>query len=292
MNQRSTVAGVLNINFPPMPHTLFEILKMRTEKQPNLERLIGVVQNDPVIAANVLRRINSAYYSLRQEVSQVNKALTLLGYKEVFGLVLAAAVRQAFAFKGIPEAKDIFAHIMKTSAATATFARHLTQNLGMMFQETAFSAGLLHQMGRLILLNVVSATYVELWKKTSPLEEKGFYVSPRPEMEQFVFDTDYILVGGAMAKHWSLPEDLSTVIQYHLVPEKVDKLHLRNLAYVVAISREAAAMLFEDSEDALEDSVLLNEIAEMRYRDVNDLAEFMYSIGEDVAQFSEALMQE
>lgn len=293
VNRGRFTRKVVDIKLPPIPNTLSEILQIRAEKQPDIDRLIRVVQNDPVITANVLRRVNSAFYSIRRHVSHIDKALMFLGFKEVCGIVLTAAVKQAFVFKGSADTKIVYVHIMKTSIATASFARHLCKYLGLSVSETAFTAGLLHQLGRLVLLNSAPKGYAQIWMHTSELNKEQIITPPTSEMEDLIFKTNYIRVGTAVAQQWSLPEDLSTVIEYHNKPDKVQKTPLRTLTSTVTVGMEAASLLFEKKRDVVyEATPTLIELADIRNKEYQGIVDYLNDRREEVEKFAESLLQD
>lgn len=287
---RST--AVSDLKFPPMPQTLTDIMRLRAEGAADVERLIEVVKNDPGIAASVLRRVNSAYYGLSRKVSQVDKAIGLLGYKEVYGLALAAVVRQAFAFQGTEEAGAIYRHIMRHSVATATIARKLAEQISPIATETAFTTGLLHQLGRLLLLSAVPRPYAELWLRLSPAKDTSTLVSPTPAMERFVFKTDYTQLGLVLAQHWGLPEEMMSVIRSHHDPDGIDAPFVRGLALMVAVGHAVSVELFEPASRTETIAGLLCDLAETRKMKPEKLHHLIDSHRDEARDFAESMMAE
>lgn len=280
----------MEIKFPPMPQTLTEIVQIVSQREtsPDTARLVSVVQRDPAITASVLRRVNSAFYGMSRRVSQIDKAILLLGFKEVCNLVLTSAVKQTFAFKEGRDEKRIYDHVLKTSLGTALYAKELTGYLNLMFPETAFTSGLLHQLGRLVFLNSIPKGYTQLWLQ---IESAGEGLkAPSVQQEELIFDTDHIRLGAAVAEKWSLPEELVLVIQHSQDPSAIDKPFLRVLAALVAVGSDAALRVFEDSpSDELPES--WRKMAEMRNLEVTELAAFLESRNDRVREFTDAMMQ-
>lgn len=280
----------VDVKFPAMPHTLAEVLRLRARGVPDNERLIEIVQMDPAITANVLRRVNAAYYGISRKIVQVDKAVSLLGYREVYGLVLTAVVKQALAFRGMDEAAAIHRHVMKNSLATAAFARHLAGHLNMVNPDIAFTAGMLHQIGRLVFLNNLARPYLSLWLRLSPARSTDVLVAPSPAMEQFLFKTDYTRLGTALAHQWGLPEEITAVIQAHQDPATLEVPYLRTLALVVAVSQAAAAGLFEPAGHDDEIAALLDDLVELRSADAETLATLLASHRAEARRFAEAML--
>ena len=97
----------MDFKLPALPTALAEVIKIQRAPTPDPEALVEIIEKDPALALYVLRQINSAYYGLRKEVSQINRAVTLLGSKKVCNLVLAAALKKAFPSVKGPTARTI-----------------------------------------------------------------------------------------------------------------------------------------------------------------------------------------
>ena len=288
--QRNTDPRI-DFRFPPMPHTLAEITQIIAEQPPNTDRLVAAVQQDPVITASVLRRVNSSYYALRRQISRVDRAILLLGFREVCDLVLASPIRQTFARPTVKEERVVYEHIMKTSIACALYAKRLSHHLGLLMPDTAFTGGLLHTLGRLVMLHSVPKPYVTLWVQLSPSADH--LVAPSADGEQLVFNTNHIRLGTAVAQKWGLPEELVTVIAYQHAPEQVEKPHLRQLAYTVVTAIEAARRLFEPVPDGEAfHSDALAKLARTRNADEASLVDFLEKQQDDVRTFVEAMLHE
>lgn len=143
-----------NLRFPPLPKTLEEVSKLISEHAdlPDTPRLADIVGADPIVAAFVLRRVNSVHHSVRRSVDDVPKAVRLLGYQEVVNIALAVGMMQLEEFMATEERTTIFQDIMKASIGAAYFAQELAVPLRLPQKNKAFIVGLQHAVGRLVLL--------------------------------------------------------------------------------------------------------------------------------------------
>lgn len=280
--------------YPPMPSTLAEVLQLislpKSEQDP--ERLVDIVQRDPMTAAYVLRRVNSAYYGLSRQVSHVERAVVLLGFTNVSNLVLSIGLRQTFhMFKG-QEEELIMEHIMRTSVAAAAFAKEIAEYLTLPLSETAFSAGLLHQIGRMILLYTVPDAYAPLWCERSTIDGSIEVTTPTMDQERAYFKTDYVKVGATTAAKWNLPDKLSTIIRAHRQPGSVSDAHLRALTLAVGIGSFCGRELFEAAGErgTAQARPMLTALARMRNVDVDGLKARVDQKQEVVHQFAAAAM--
>ncbi len=221
------------ISFPPLPHTVESVSNLLAEMgvEPNTLQLAQIVDSDPMVAASVLRRINSAYYGVRRRIASVQKAVMLLGFLEVANQVLTAGMVQLEETFGAEEPSEMFEHLMRTSIGTAQYARELANYLGVNCEGPVFSAGLLHAVGRLILLHNDAGRYDAIWKRAGG--------PPSREAEQEAFGIDHARLGAIAADEWKLPGLLIKAIRYYPTPEKLEDGEQRLVARIVAAAAAA-----------------------------------------------------
>ena len=154
-----------SIKIPPLSTTFAEVVQLYRsggEAEQN-ERLVEIVERDAATSAYVLKLVNSAYFGLRREVSQIDRAITLLGFKPVCNVVLTVGLKETFAQLEDPQMRGVYDYVMRTSVATGLFGRDLCTHLGLHYPDTTFAAGLICQLGRLILLFTYREAYAGLW---------------------------------------------------------------------------------------------------------------------------------
>ena len=100
----------MELKIPPMPNTLGEVLQIMSDESPTggVDRLVTLIRRDPATSIYVLRRINSPYHGVRRYISQVDQAVVLLGFKRVCNLVLAATLKQTFAYLESTAARNVY----------------------------------------------------------------------------------------------------------------------------------------------------------------------------------------
>jgi HD-like signal output (HDOD) protein len=184
-------------NLPVLPPLADELVSMAISSQSDLERVLTVVRQDPVLAAIVLRMVNSAAFALSSEVTDLARAVVLLGSAHVRSLALAAAMS---ALSTSPDAVAQFEH----SFATACTARVLAIAGRTDWEETAFAAGILHDIGELVV--------VALEMEPS---QPGLPAAARLSQEREWLGTDHAELGATLAHRWSIPEMLCEPIAGH-----------------------------------------------------------------------------
>lgn len=286
----------MEFKIPPLPTTLGEILQVlsRETPVPDNDRLVAIIQKDPAISLYVLRQVNSAYYGLRRHITEIHRAVTLLGLKRISNLVLAAALKQTFAYLADTTAQNIYKHVIKTSVATAAFARDLTAHLHLPLAETAFTAGLLHQLGRLVFLYSVPHLYVSLWQNSNTPASHCPPHPPSLETEYARFNTDYLRLGASTLREWELPEEFVAITKglHALGPLPTEPL--RSLTLAVDAGRAASETFFlpvaAETDPGPVVSAPLAVLAETQRVEAEKLAVFLADRSEVVYQFAQSVM--
>ncbi len=229
-------------NSPPMPETLPTVVQILSQSRaaPDVDRLRSVLERDPVTSAWVLRHINSAFYGLRQKVSSIERAVTYLGFEPVCNLVLMEVLKQTFSDVSSGRPHDVYEHLMTTSIAAAAFSKGLAEHLHLARPDTAFSAGVLHQVGRLALLSREPARYAELWTE---VDGRRFLEAPPAGQEMIRFGADHVETGGQIAHAWELSNELLLPILFYKRPHQARMKQEWAYVLLVAVGHSAARSL-------------------------------------------------
>ena len=246
------------LNLPPSPAaltTLMELMHVEEEDdgEPDVPRLVELLQQEPLMLSVVLRHVNSPYYGLTKRVESIERAVTLLGFLPVCNLVLTELVTGVFA-ENIPESiRGIYQVVRQESIATALFARELSHHVDDVAADHAYTAGMLHQLGRLALLSEAPEEYPALW--TFKEGKKAWHPPPLSDEVRHL-QTDYARTGAALARSWKLPEEHMLATRYHRAPEWLRDASARPLCLTVHAAHYAsAATLHVDSSTYTSDAL-------------------------------------
>lgn len=211
-----------------------------------------VISQDPALTAALLKVANSPFFGFSREVDTISRAVALLGAKQVRDLTLATSA--ANAFKGIPNELLSMDDFWYHSLCCALIAQELAGLSKVKKTESVFIAGLLHDIGQLVIFN----NQPELAKKSLSLvlddpQELELY-----QAEQQIMGFDHAQVGQALALSWGLPGNLLTCIACH---HEVSAA--RNYQAEVAITHIAnsIACLVEINSTHLEDAPPIDALA-------------------------------
>lgn len=191
---------------PSLSTTVGKVMEIcsRTDASPN--ELNRVISLDPVLTGQVLKLINSAYYSLMNKVTSLTRAITMLGMNTVKNMALSTAiirsVTRAKKSKALPT-KQFWAHSIATGVCAKLLAK--ANGVPIMECEEFFVAGLLHDLGKMPF----GDEYIEVLH--SARDEQR----PLIELEQELIRIDHQQVGRLIAEKWKLNEVMTSAICYH-----------------------------------------------------------------------------
>lgn len=234
-----------SIKIPPLSTTFAEVIQLYREgnEDTSPERLVKLVERDAAVSSYVLKVVNSAYFGLQRDVSQIDRAITLLGFEPVCNVVLSVGLRETFGKLEDARVRTVYEYVMKTSLATAAFARELAATLEPRFPDTAFAAGLVHQIGRLVLLFSKPAAYSEAWDYYN-MDGTLVPEAPLPAEERQQLGADYVTIGERVSREWNFPPLILAAVVHHRQPEQEKGSMSKPLTFMVASARQAAEALF------------------------------------------------
>jgi HD-like signal output (HDOD) protein len=177
--------------------------------------IVKLLKLDPALTGKVLRLANSAYVGIPNTISSLKNAVVLLGQKRVHSLALTTSILSAFkSRRPLPFAIE---HFWRHSIGAALVAEAISKYLrryASIDSDEAFTAGLLHDIGKLVLGCYQDAPLASA-AQVSAKDKVPFYLSENPE-------TSHTYAGGLLAMHWKFPSNLSDALTYHHNPNRSD----------------------------------------------------------------------
>jgi putative nucleotidyltransferase with HDIG domain len=209
------LSGLLDeiVTLPSAPTVLLRITKIIEDPAAPFDNIAEAISADPSISMKVLRLANSAYYGVRQRVGSLSHAISLLGLKVIKNLVLTATVFRALSSSG-PEKRPLFSreqfwlHCLGTGLIARILARSASGEPAV-DPEEAFAAGLLHDVGKIILEQHAHKKFEQA------LEKSAASGTPLYACEQEIIGVNHAVIGGKLAEKWNLPKGLVRAISYH-----------------------------------------------------------------------------
>lgn len=210
-------------HLPSLPAVVMELLDSIDQDDTDVSILSRKVSHDQALTAKTLQLANSPLFATQVKVTTIHQAITLLGFNSVRNLITASAVAgcfpgslcQGFSFK------LFWRHSVATAVCAQVLARHLHVN-----QDYSFTAGLLHDIGRLVLVTSFPAEY-------------GQALALRAQRDCFLLDAereslgvDHVVAGQMLAQHWNFSETMLKAIAAHHEPDALGAGFLAAIVHV------------------------------------------------------------
>jgi len=201
------------INLPTLPTIVAKIIESIDDPKSSAGSLTKLIKTDQVLTAKILNTANSAYYAPRYPICSINQAIVRLGFEKIKSIGLSVAVISRFArARSEGELLDysrFWEHSVGVGAASRMLARmHDFRSI----EDEAFVAGLVHDIGKVILSQFQTDNYSECLKAVAT---KKILLS---QAEDSVFGVSHADVGSWLAQRWNLPKPLSEAIKLHHIP--------------------------------------------------------------------------
>ena len=240
---------------PSLSTTVTKVLEVCNRPSTSANDLNRVIALDPVLTGQVLKLINSAYYSLPNQISSLTRAIIMLGINTVKNLALSTAVLGSMgrqdSFRSL--SMDAF---WTHSLCVGVLAKALAGLKGIpgMMQEEFFVAGLLHDLGKIPLNNCFAEEYRQALE-LSTIEQGSL-----PKAEEIMLGFDHGHAGKMIADKWQLSQALTELLRFHHTPENASSNN-RQLISVVALAN-TYANLFDvgSSGDRFPDTSRVDEL--------------------------------
>ena len=210
----------------PIPQIALKIIRMIHEKDYDMHKIAREVKQDQIISAKVIKLCNSTFFGLKKSVDSIDRALVILGEKLLMQLILSASFELYFSDSegGYSLCRGgLFQHARGAAMAAeqlAGFSASVTPDI-------AYTAGLIHDIGKVVLDQCLTAELPLFYRRT---QIEGIELC---ELEGERFGITHPEAGGILAEKWGLPENLTDAIIYHHQPEHASvDTELTHLIYV------------------------------------------------------------
>lgn len=197
------------------PTTYARLDALISDPDSAIDDISAVINTDPALTTRLLKIVNSPFYGFPSQINTISRAITIIGTRELTHLVLATSVMNAF--RGIPANLMDMDTFWRHSLACAITAKYLAEATHQTNHEQYFIAGLLHNIGSLVLYQSVP----ELAREAINSARFGHEVLH--EAEKRIIGFDHAEVGAILIQNWRLPESLAQVARYHHQPGKAEQ---------------------------------------------------------------------
>ncbi|HFC29587.1 MAG TPA: HDOD domain-containing protein, partial [Oceanospirillales bacterium] len=196
-----------------LPEISLKVNEIASDPNSTADDMAAVISQDPALVVRMLKIANSAYYGLSKEVETISRAVAILGTNKIRDLVLSTSASQAF--EGIPNDLITMQDFWHHSLYCGLLAQILSKKSQKANSESIFIAGLLHDIGQLLMFNQLP----EKSHEAILLLMEGSEELETFEAEQHVFGFDHTQVGAALIKSWKLAPVLEECVEFHHSPQ-------------------------------------------------------------------------
>ncbi len=199
-----------------LPTVFIKVGELIEDPESSAVQVGQVIENDPALTSKLLQLANSAFYGFRGRIETVTRAVSIIGFKQLKDLVLAISVRSTFGEfedNSMLTMKKFWEHCIASGIA----CRVLSVYQGNRACESAFVAGFLHDLGRLLLLERYPEKCLRIYEIA---REEG---RAPEEIEREVFGFTHADVGSELVRTWNLPASLAAAIAFHHCPSQANE---------------------------------------------------------------------
>ena len=245
-------------DLPPMPDVIFKIQRTLLDPNAYTQQIADLIETDQALAARVLKVANSPYFGMRGKVSSVHHAAIIMGYKTLGEITTIASFSELMSSK-LPGYGYRANELWKHSLAVALASRHIAQKLNPRLVNDALTAGLIHDLGKLILDRYVLEQR-DLFNEFLEATEQTFL-----EAEKQILGFDHAEIAYEICNYWHFPELLALGIKYHHYPsqshdnEMAFILHLADYIAVLSVSGYDMDEILDIQEEGTRDFLQIHQ---------------------------------
>ena len=217
-----------------LPNIFYQISEALKNPRSSAAYVAEVISKDVALSAKLLKMVNTPFYGFPSEIDTLSRAVTIVGTNQLVNLAMGVSVITAF--EGIPEKFFTLKEFWLHSVMCGIVARLLASKLGMEGDEKFFVAGLLHDIGRLIILRSHIDEATEVLRQAA-VGRKGLV-----EVEQSVWGCTHAEIGGRMLKNWRLPAFLEVLVHHHHTPTEASMVREASVVHVADFIAHSLAM--------------------------------------------------
>jgi putative nucleotidyltransferase with HDIG domain len=214
-------------NVPTLPIVVSKILAATQDPRTSAEDVNKIILTDQALTAKILKLVNSAFFGFPRRIGTVTEAVVILGFGTIRNLAITASVFHSFGTTG--GGKFDRSAFWRHCVGVGVASRRIARMLNMPTHEDVFIAGLLHDLGKVVLDQYFRDDFREALALAKE-KEQSLYVS-----EKEVFGLSHAEIGMWLAEHWNMPLFLCQTIGYHHEPSKatedvpvVSMVHIAN----------------------------------------------------------------
>jgi len=213
-------------SLPTFPENIIRLQQLCNQKESSIIEISEHISRDPALAADVIKLSNSAGFVPGKKISNIKEAVKIIGFKNLYLLLTASTARRILGNK-FKKFELIWDHCIRV----ASYSRQIAdvKHLGKL-SDSAFITGLLHDMGKIVLLNADEKIIHTISEITKNKQLRSSSI-----LEEISVGISHAEIGGLIAEKWNFPEELKMPIANHHSPLNTDPAY-KELTYIVYLA--------------------------------------------------------
>ncbi|MFW6221372.1 MAG: HDOD domain-containing protein [Fibrobacterota bacterium] len=218
--RRDLLKAIENVaSVPTLPTVMERITMLLQNPQTSAEEIGRAITTDQSLASKVLKLVNSAFYGFPGRISTITHAVVILGFATIKNIVLTATIIDVFRKRQAGIAGFDMEQFWFHSVACGAAAKSLAKLVGCNEREECFIAGLLHDIGKIIICQYLPDEFEQI--VTNAQKKHILFL----ESEGQLFRTSHQEIGGFLTESWNLPQNLQYPVNFHHQPQPGDKYY-------------------------------------------------------------------
>ena len=213
MSQRDEILSKI-FDIESIPAAAAEASRLLSDPESDMAEIVRAIEYDPGLTSNLLRMANSAYYGVSEPIGSVRNALVRLGTYQIYQMIVSWGF-SSMAQQSVPGYGLTAGRLWEHSIGVAVGAEQISSDLGFQSADHAFTAGLLHDIGKIVLGTFVEVD-IDSILQLANRENISFEVA-----EQQVLGIDHAEVGSILLEHWGFPANIVEACKWHHQPESL-----------------------------------------------------------------------
>jgi putative nucleotidyltransferase with HDIG domain len=284
MDAQTFLEGLDNIpDLPTLPNIVLKVNNLLKDQDSSIKELGKTIETDQAMVTKILRLVNSTFYGFRSKIRNIPHAIIILGFNNVRNALVSVSIIKSFSekkgFEGF-EIKDFWKH----SIAVAVISKYLSEESKLDSPDDCFVAGLLHDIGKVVLSQYFTELFGLVWKSIQ-VDGLSFY-----EAEKELLPANHVQIGAYLAKKWQFPTSLIESITYHHDIKKtasnLDQMVIVHTANTIMNNYEADSNTIPDS------SAIDPEAKRIMFPQLETLSEWFPDITTEIESACEFFLKE
>jgi len=260
-------------DLPALPTIVNDVMRLTEDPYSTVKDIENVMLKDQGLTTRILRLANSVHYGYARRISTISEASVLLGFEAIKSMTLAASVNSLM-IKKVPGYELGENELWIQSQSCAMISRYISKKLKYPFADQAYVAGLLRDIGKVIISYYLVDYSKEIMAKLEENPNLSFV-----EVEESVLGFNHSQIGAKVAKKWNLPDELIEAIEYHHNPEKATVnykltaiVHLADaITMMMGIGLGVDGLIYNLSKEALDSLGVDEHQLEQLFSDASDI---------------------